>query len=392
MMLHSLNAVRVLAEFWVVHLHLSPAPSGMLFFVTRDLMSFFFVLSGFVVMHTHAGDDLSGWKAKREFWWRRFSKLYPTFALFWAIALVFYVTGPEFQLKDTPCHYVQLVMANTWMGCRVNIMNQPSWYVTVLWWLWVVFPWVLPVVRAWKEWLPWTQIILINAAAMAIVTPMFSGGYWGYATMPVFRLPEFLIGCIAEIIVQRRLHWAWPAGCGKVMLMFYVNQFYMLRRTPACDPGGYDTECIICSSAWSVFGSNPFTDPCMLVWSYACLNKFALFYAVFIHWLASSEVLDTPGRFFRFMETNTVLQTLSTFSLQLYLGHSPIRQLIIQVLRWFLYEKQLELDMMCIAVYGASYAVKLYVHPWMDVCMEALGRCCATGSKSVQDMEEQGSV
>ena len=162
------------------------------------------------------------------------------------------------------------------------------------------------------------------------------------------------------------------------MLMFYVNQFYMLRRTPACDPGGYDTECIICSSAWSVFGSNPFTDPCMLVWSYACLNKFALFYAVFIHWLASSEVLDTPGRCFRFMETNTVLQTLSTFSLQLYLGHSPIRQLIIQVLRWFLYEKQLELDMMAMAVYGACYAVKVYAHPWMDAAMQALGKCCCT--------------
>jgi hypothetical protein len=46
----------------------------MIFFVTRDFMSFFFVLSGFVMTHTHLDDDMSTWQSKRDFWWKRFSR------------------------------------------------------------------------------------------------------------------------------------------------------------------------------------------------------------------------------------------------------------------------------------------------------------------------------
>jgi peptidoglycan/LPS O-acetylase OafA/YrhL len=90
-------------------------------------MSFFFVLSGFVMTHTHLDDDMSTWQSKHDFWWKRFSKMYPIFVLFWAVSLVFYTTRPEFQIKDTLCHYVQLTMASTWnFSARSRSRMQPT--------------------------------------------------------------------------------------------------------------------------------------------------------------------------------------------------------------------------------------------------------------------------
>ncbi len=60
--LHTINAMRVLAEYWVVRHHclvkrrpakLDMGPIG------DDIMSFFFVMSGFVVMYRHEKTDFS---------------------------------------------------------------------------------------------------------------------------------------------------------------------------------------------------------------------------------------------------------------------------------------------------------------------------------------------
>ena len=395
LMLHSLNSIRVFAEFWVVHLHLSPTPPGMIFFVTRDFMSFFFVLSGFVMTHTHLDDDMSTWQSKRDFWWKRFSKMYPIFVLFWAVSLVFYTTSPEFQIKDTLCHYLQLVMASTWMGCRVNLMNQPSWYITVLWWLWFAFPWLLPLVRTYSFRWSWVQILVVNVVAMAIITPMFPNGYWGYATLPVFRMPEFIIGCITACTINTRIHWVWPSAAVSVMCVFYLNQYYLIRKTPPCDQGGYDTECITCSTSWSfATSSNPFSDPCLLVWSYAYCNKFSMLYAVIIHWLAASELGNVPNRYFRFLETTPFLQTLSTFSLQLYLGHSPIHKIVIQICGWVGFETHWELNLVFLIVYSTAYAVNVHIQPYLNASIDALGRCCmikaSNKGKSGEGKSEEG--
>jgi hypothetical protein len=171
-------------------------------------------------------------------------------------------------------------------------MNQPSWYVTVLWWLWYVtvlwwlwfaFPFVKPLVLRWCGRWPWLHILFINGMGMALVTPMLNEGYWAYATIPAFRFSEFLIGCVAATTVGRRVHWVWPAGAAVLMLALHLDVFYMVQRTPLCDAGGYDTWCIDCQHPWSFLWTNPFTNRCLLVWSYAYMNKFAMFYAVIIH-------------------------------------------------------------------------------------------------------------
>ena len=89
--LHSLNSLCVLAKFCVVHVHvagpiisaINTAGSPLLRFVKENVMSFFFVLSGFVMAYSHAVEDgeerrlrspLTAWSTLGGAWERRFSQ------------------------------------------------------------------------------------------------------------------------------------------------------------------------------------------------------------------------------------------------------------------------------------------------------------------------------
>jgi len=78
--LHTLNAVRVIMEFLIVSHHITDLGSENLvphsYGITTPLMSFFFVLSGFVAMHSTDGLD-------KTYLVRRLKKTYPFFLLMW---------------------------------------------------------------------------------------------------------------------------------------------------------------------------------------------------------------------------------------------------------------------------------------------------------------------
>jgi peptidoglycan/LPS O-acetylase OafA/YrhL len=78
--LHTLNAARVIAEYVVVHAHLSTLfDANGLFTVecAKSLMSFFFVLSGFVAMYCNMDVDFSNTSNALDYIKRRFKKTYP---------------------------------------------------------------------------------------------------------------------------------------------------------------------------------------------------------------------------------------------------------------------------------------------------------------------------
>ena len=358
-MIKSLNALRVLAEFWVVHQHLSGIPINRSFdaFIT-SLMSFFFVLSGFVITHAHKNDDLSSFESKKLFWMHRFSKVYPVFLFFWVLDFVNQAGSGELTHNPRllPCSGLQLFMLNGWVGCRTDLANAPSWYITTLAWFWFVFPWLHPVLNRFATCWPWTQMIVLNAVSFSIVAAMFPLGYWIYAPLPAVRIFEFYIGCVAAKTVETRLHWAWPLGAATLLFVFYVSMFYTAVLVPNICEGG----------EWSFLESVPFTDYCLLDWAYMTTTKFAVVWAVFIQWFAASELHNVPGRTFQFLEDSPLLQTMNTFSLQLYLGHITFFKLLMGLAMHMKFNSQLGLHTIFIIVYGLSYSMKLYVQPYLD--------------------------
>ena len=84
--IHTLNAVRVLAEYVVVHYHVSEG------FQVRSLlgatmashvMSFFFVLSGFMAMHCNMHTDFTDRCNVKRYIGTRFKKTFPTYLVFY---------------------------------------------------------------------------------------------------------------------------------------------------------------------------------------------------------------------------------------------------------------------------------------------------------------------
>ena len=118
--LHSLNSLRVLAEFCVVHVHLADnfgSQYGWLpnTFVKEDVMSFFFVLSGFVTAYSHAGEEP---RDRLEYLGRRVGKMLPPFLLSCLLdlpgaAITQYRAGCDLFW---PASALQLFLLSPWTG------------------------------------------------------------------------------------------------------------------------------------------------------------------------------------------------------------------------------------------------------------------------------------
>ncbi len=218
--LHSLNAMRVLGEYFVVRFHCFVSPNHSqeklnMGPVGEDIMSFFFVLSGFASMYAHERTDFSGWSAKGAFLWRRFRRVYPLFILNMLFTLpsnVVSMMSPtsDCQLIRLICPVLQIFMLDGWAGCGWRyIFSGSSWFLSCIMWLWLVFPIA-------KEFIADTMfgggavwLKLIGVYCICIL-PFFV--LWGHdmmtlAGVPALRVGEFLLGCGAACALRVDTPW-----------------------------------------------------------------------------------------------------------------------------------------------------------------------------------------
>src|SRR4051794_15071476 len=107
-MLQSLQACRAMAAILVVLYHTSHGifrldkyfghkPFGHVFDFGFAGVDFFFVLSGFIMMHVH-GRDIGQPRAFASYLWKRFSRIYPAYWIVFAAILPVYFLVPSFGL------------------------------------------------------------------------------------------------------------------------------------------------------------------------------------------------------------------------------------------------------------------------------------------------------
>ena len=145
--LHTLNAARVIAEYAIVHYHISflfPGSNGLLSqgVVADNLMSFFFVLSGFVAMYSNKETDISSFPNAFRYIYRRICKTYPLYLLLYLADLPATILG---QVDDCEYFWVSLaaqpLLLQCWIGSQhIAISNGVGWYLCTLYWLWIIFP------------------------------------------------------------------------------------------------------------------------------------------------------------------------------------------------------------------------------------------------------------
>lgn len=239
--LKALTSIRFIFALLVVLFHgLEPKP-GLLDAWPRFLkivishgfvgVSFFFVLSGFILSYSYAGrirqpgDEVA-------FWWARAARILPAYFLAFFVYLPFAIVAvvvaeaPRIAaLNALTIASFQLTLTQAWIPGAALAWNSPAWSLSVEACFYALFPLLLPRLEKW----PSRSLVLLavgayalsqlaavliwqvgsaNAArALANLTnfpPQNPAAYdLFYMYFPLFRIPEFLFGAAVGVLFVR---------------------------------------------------------------------------------------------------------------------------------------------------------------------------------------------
>jgi peptidoglycan/LPS O-acetylase OafA/YrhL len=209
-----LTSLRFFAAMVVVAFHYDPERFSQLpgFFQSwletgYEAVTFFFVLSGFILAYVYAGADFTRRGSRRAFFAARVGRLAPAYYVALAIALPFYFAEvfEEGDLTRTEIALhagLVLTALQAWWPDAALAWNPPAWSMSVEWFFYLLFPFALVLARR----LPPTlllpgSLILVAAVsafrlwvidALADEDPDAWSAFAAY--FPLFHLPQFLFG------------------------------------------------------------------------------------------------------------------------------------------------------------------------------------------------------
>jgi peptidoglycan/LPS O-acetylase OafA/YrhL len=229
--LPALTSLRFFAAFHVVIFHfqamqifIGPAWFQRLSSIGYVGVSFFFVLSGFILVYTYAGRTLN----LKDFWRARFARIYPAYAFsllitapwfFYAVLKldVPFFAWPKAHLKLASTMVVMLLQA--WVPPAALSWNAVAWSLSVEAFFYVLFPFLLLffvrrsqsqlLLVAAASWLTSLALsgsyVLLNPDHLTVVNADVLGAFWLNALKfhPLARLPEFLLGMACGFLFLR---------------------------------------------------------------------------------------------------------------------------------------------------------------------------------------------
>ena len=111
-----------------------------------ESVTFFFILSGFVLSYVYFGTDPGRTNTTlKSFFVARFGRLFPAYYLSLLIALPFFVAPNFFQEEPAPANLpyhglAVLFSVQSWWPEAALAWNPPAWSVSVEWFLYLTFP------------------------------------------------------------------------------------------------------------------------------------------------------------------------------------------------------------------------------------------------------------
>lgn len=220
---HSLTTARFFAAAWVVFFHYLSLRPGSLENVRASGVagvSFFFVLSGFILTWNYGGSNAGAGFTRRGFWVARFARIYPVYVVAILLSLPFVVNAgvrPSFLWGSLAAN---LLLVQSVLPPYAMSWNTPGWTISTEAFFYLAFPFVrdrLPtrsspgrIVAAGAAcWLAG----LVLPAAWLLLQPdgpnPAEGTYRPWFTLvtasPIGRIPEFLLGvCAGHFVLDQR--------------------------------------------------------------------------------------------------------------------------------------------------------------------------------------------
>ena len=167
-------------------------------------VSFFFILSGFIIAHNYTAKLADGTCSKKRFWVARFARIYPLHLLTLAITLIAGSTLTTFE----PLSWAHLLTSATLTNAFIPrsdfffALNSPAWSLCCEQLFYILFPIGISLAKSPKK----LAIVALVAVATVLIgnefTPAeYTKGVW--YTNPITRLPDFVVGVLLWHIYQR---------------------------------------------------------------------------------------------------------------------------------------------------------------------------------------------
>jgi len=187
-------------------------PATVLLIIGRSALSFFFVLSGFVMAWSaRLGDTASA------FWRRRAARIYPTHVLTWCAALILiFSNGGTVSAGDA---VTNLFLLHTWVPNFAvnNSVNVVSWSLSCEVFFYLCFPLLyrflqrIPIQRLWVSTagtvlaviaLPWVTSMVFASRPKFLPFDVTYDQYWFVYLFPLARVLEFVLGILLALVVR----------------------------------------------------------------------------------------------------------------------------------------------------------------------------------------------
>ncbi|MEU0971278.1 acyltransferase [Streptomyces sp. NPDC005917] len=160
-------------------------------------VSFFFVLSGFVLMWSARPGD-----RPRRFWWRRVARIYPVHLVTAVIALVMAVTLPRQPKPTVPQGLADVFLVHSWWRPWWQTLDPVSWSLACEAFFYAAFPLLALLLRRLNA-RGATLLAALSVLAVLVLAWTDAHHWWGQpiSSFPAARLPEFVLGAATARLV-----------------------------------------------------------------------------------------------------------------------------------------------------------------------------------------------
>jgi peptidoglycan/LPS O-acetylase OafA/YrhL len=210
-------------------------------------VSFFFLLSGFILTYSHALEFEKGKGRYGKFLVARFARIYPIYLL--SLTLAGFLNRGDLANKHVIAFVADLFAVQSWSVRLVNFFNLPAWSVSVEVFFYLLFPIVLMRLRPsstrrallavggfWLLALAVPVYCLVRFPEMSWVadTPGTHETFiYNVRRLPILALPEFLAGIsLGWLLVRSRPSRGLAAGLATVGLALTMAALLLANHLP----------------------------------------------------------------------------------------------------------------------------------------------------------------
>jgi peptidoglycan/LPS O-acetylase OafA/YrhL len=215
--LNALTGLRSFAAVNIVFFHFSnPQWFGIMAPVVNAgycSVSFFILLSGFVLAYNYSSRARAGLLDRNRFWKARFTRLYPVYLL--SLLLSWRMVVPEYGAHTHPMFWTGMVLAplllQGWVPSLATFLNTPAWTMSAEAFYYFLFPWLARWKRPAQRWYYLVQLTavwclgLLPGLCYIVFNPdgiahpdRFSWGPWLQALKftPIPHMASFVFGIL----------------------------------------------------------------------------------------------------------------------------------------------------------------------------------------------------